>query len=41
VDLSLIEMTLRQTPTERIANMQRQHRLVRQLQQAAQAQGSR
>jgi hypothetical protein len=40
VDLSLIEITLRQSPTERITNMERQLRIVRQLQQAARAQGS-
>jgi hypothetical protein len=40
VDLSLIEMTLRQSPTERIMNMERQLRLVRQLQQAAHTPGS-
>ncbi len=40
VDLSLIEMTLRQSPTERITNMERQLRLVRRLQQAARAPGS-
>jgi hypothetical protein len=39
VDLSLIEISLRQSPGERIANMERQLRLVRRLQQAADAQG--
>ena len=34
VDLSLIEMTLAQTPLQRIANMERQLRFVRRLQQA-------
>jgi hypothetical protein len=34
VDLSLIETTLAQTPAVRIANMERQLRLVRQLQHA-------
>jgi hypothetical protein len=40
VDLSLIEMTLRQSPTERIMNMERQLQLVRQLQQAVHPSGS-
>lgn len=40
VDLSLIEMTLRQSPTERIANMERHLRLVRRLQRAALTQES-
>jgi hypothetical protein len=34
VDLSLIEATLAQSPLQRIANMERQLRFVRQLQQA-------
>ena len=40
VDLSLVETTLRQSPTERIVNMERQLRLVRELQRAARAQES-
>lgn len=38
MDLSLIEMTLRLSPTERVANMERQLRFVQQLQQAAREQ---
>ncbi len=37
VDMSLIEATLAQTPAERIANMERQLVLVRQLRQAKRA----
>jgi hypothetical protein len=40
VDLSLIQATLAQSPLQRIANMERQLRFVRQLQQARRAPGT-